>query len=89
MSGPLGSVVSVSASDSHTCATFTSGTAYCWGANAQGQLGTGTTQNRLTPALVVNLPKTVCRSVELRITGYYETSPAIRELEIYGKPADR
>lgn len=40
-------------------------------------------------ALVVNLAGSVCRSVELRITGYYETSPAIRELEIYGKPADR
>jgi uncharacterized protein len=37
----------------------------------------------------VMLPATVCRNVELRITGYYGASPAIRELEIYGKPADR
>ena len=40
-------------------------------------------------SLRVILPETLCRSVELRITGYYGASPAIRELEIYGKPADR
>jgi hypothetical protein len=40
-------------------------------------------------SLRVILPAAVCRSVELRITGYYGASPAIRELEIYGKPADR
>ena len=40
-------------------------------------------------SLRVSLPETVCRSVELRITGYYGASPAIRELEIYGKPANQ
>ena len=39
--------------------------------------------------LTLNLPATTCRSVELRITGYYGGSPAIRELEIYGQPVDR
>ena len=34
--------------------------------------------------LTVDLPPTECSSVELRITGYYGGSPAIRELEIYG-----
>jgi hypothetical protein len=38
--------------------------------------------------LEVNLPPTDCTAVELRITGYYGASPAIRELEIYGKPSD-
>jgi HEAT repeat protein len=38
--------------------------------------------------LRVDLPPTVCRSVELRITGYYGASPAIRELEVYGEPAE-
>ena len=36
--------------------------------------------------LTVDLPPTVCSALTLRITGYYGASPAIRELEIYGKP---
>ncbi len=35
--------------------------------------------------LTVTLPPTPCATVELRITGYYGSSPAIRELEIYGE----
>jgi hypothetical protein len=38
-------------------------------------------QNNL---LTVPLPPTRCTTVELKITGYYGGSPAIRELEIYG-----
>ena len=34
--------------------------------------------------LTVNLPKTTCKTVQLKITGYYGRSPAIRELEIIG-----
>jgi alpha-tubulin suppressor-like RCC1 family protein len=37
----------------HTCAvTFTGGDIYCWGANPDGQLGDGTTFERLTPTRV-------------------------------------
>lgn len=36
--------------------------------------------------LVVNLPETSCTTVELKITGYYGASPAIRELGIYRRP---
>ena len=36
--------------------------------------------------LTVPLPPTECAAVELKITGYYGKSPAIRELGIYGKP---
>jgi hypothetical protein len=32
--------------------------------------------------LTVDVPKTACQAVELKITGYYGGSPAIRELEI-------
>ena len=39
--------------------------------------------------LEVALPPTDCAAVELKITGYYGASPAIRELEIYGKPPGR
>ena len=35
--------------------------------------------------LNVELPPTDCRAVELKITGYYGQSPAIRELGIFGK----
>lgn len=33
--------------------------------------------------LIVHLPDTVCDTLQLRITGYYGNSPAIRELELY------
>jgi len=39
--------------------------------------------------LVVSLPPTACRSLELKITGYYGRSPAIRELGIYGQQETR
>lgn len=42
--------------ETHTCAVDTSGTAYCWGANDKGQLGTGTTQPSLVPLPVAPPP---------------------------------
>lgn len=33
----------------HSCALRMSGTAWCWGSNASGQVGDGTTHDRLTP----------------------------------------
>ena len=38
--------------------------------------------------LSVEFPPVQCNAVELKITGYYGPSPAIRELEIYEQPAD-
>lgn len=34
----------------------------------------------------INLPPTTCSTVDLKITGSHGPSPAIRELEIIGKP---
>lgn len=42
------------------------------------------TENRL----LVSLPAVRCQTVELRISGYYGRSPAVRELELFG-PASR
>ncbi len=42
----------ISAGGNHTCGVTADGTAYCWGRNGEGQLGDGTTTDRLTPAAV-------------------------------------
>ncbi|MGL5857485.1 MAG: RCC1 domain-containing protein [Angustibacter sp.] len=40
----------------HTCAVQSDRTAWCWGENAEGQLGDNTTTNRLVPTLVGTIP---------------------------------
>jgi alpha-tubulin suppressor-like RCC1 family protein len=39
---PLGTLVSIAAGASHSCAVNALGRVFCWGANGSGQLGTGT-----------------------------------------------
>jgi alpha-tubulin suppressor-like RCC1 family protein len=43
---------SIDAGNTHTCAVATNSAAYCWGANAFRQLGTGSESERRTPGLV-------------------------------------
>jgi len=48
----MGSVVSISAGDAHSCAVTAAGVAMCWGLNTTGRLGDGTATQRLTPVEV-------------------------------------
>ncbi len=52
LSLPANLVVSISAGSGHTCAVTGVAGAYCWGTNSYGQLGDGTTTQRLTPVPV-------------------------------------
>jgi alpha-tubulin suppressor-like RCC1 family protein len=50
--GLTSGIVSLSASENHTCAVMDTGAVKCWGANSFGQLGDGTLVSRLTPTNV-------------------------------------
>lgn len=47
-------ITGISSSTTHSLAIDNAGNAYAWGLNASGQLGDGTTTNRLSPVLVTN-----------------------------------
>ncbi|RYE42381.1 MAG: IPTL-CTERM sorting domain-containing protein [Hyphomicrobiales bacterium] len=55
VSGLGGNVVSVTAGQGHSCALTDAGAVQCWGWNAFGQLGNGTTAEQLTPVPVLGL----------------------------------
>lgn len=48
-------VASVASANYHTCAVTTTGAAKCWGHNGYGQLGDGSTLQRVTPVTVSGL----------------------------------
>lgn len=60
---PGGVVTAVSAGAYHTCATDPAGVLWCWGANGDGQLGTGDRVDRLRPARVAAVPARVVSAV--------------------------
>src|SRR5262249_32790744 len=48
----LPNAVEVTAGENHTCARRSNGTLWCWGRNANGQLGDNTVSNRSSPTQV-------------------------------------
>lgn len=50
-----GTWTQVSAGGEHTCAVDDASALYCWGYNGEGELGTGTTENQLSPTQVADV----------------------------------
>ena len=69
ISAGLDGVLKISAGPEHTCALFDTGGVKCWGKNYYGQLGDGSTENRIIPLEVSGLSSDV---IDIS-SGYHHT----------------
>ncbi len=72
-SSALTGVTNLAAGGFHTCVTTKSGQAYCWGTNTYGQLGDGTTDQRLGATLAELLNGDPLLNVTAIVAGYNHT----------------
>jgi hypothetical protein len=61
----LGNVAALAAGEFHTCALTANGQPFCWGKNLFGQIGDGTTTNRLTATKVPSFQFNIDAEVDL------------------------
>ena len=59
VSGMASGAAQMTAGGTHSCAVKTDGSAWCWGSNANGQLGNGTTTSSTTPVAVSTMASAV------------------------------
>lgn len=59
----LGSAIAAGSGDAYTCALLADGTVWCWGSNASGQLGDGTTTPSRVPVRVNGISTAVALTV--------------------------
>jgi alpha-tubulin suppressor-like RCC1 family protein len=66
-------ITQIAAGNSHTCALDSSGTAYCWGSNGNGQLGNNSTAKSLVPVAVNTSGVLSGQTLTQITTGYAHT----------------
>ena len=79
--GNIDNAISVSVGAGYACAVLASGYIQCWGNNADGQLGDGTTLSRALPGTVIGISDAVAVSASKTLVTYGHNmgaSPALR-----------
>lgn len=85
-----GMLGSISIGDGHACGLDVQGNAFCWGDNADGQLGDGTTTDRLVPTATRLVPGVAtdvaaqAGDAELRVTWKAPADLGVGSLSGYG-----
>ena len=79
----IGRALAVAAGLVFTCAIDAPGIVYCWGANRFGQLGDGTTVDRVTPVIVSALPQDIV-SLSAALASTCAVSGAVGALYCWG-----
>jgi len=74
-------VIAITAGSEHSCALLVSGAIKCWGRNDSGQLGDGTTTQRLTP---VSVSRVLSPVVALVAGGFHTCALTTHQLWCWG-----